>query len=77
MIDQVKQKYGGLRFYVDPRKCSAEFDAVIMDAQRRSFTVCEECGEPATVRDDRDYIRTLCDQHAVRPEDPGALRLKG
>lgn len=73
LIQKVKQKHGGLRFYVGT--CSDETHALIQTAQRKSFQICEECGNPATLRHDRDYIRTLCDQHAAaRPEDPEALR---
>lgn len=63
-IDQVKQKFGGLRFYV--RSCSDEFHAAINAAEKRSFIICEECGKPGRLRDDRSYIRALCDPHARR-----------
>jgi hypothetical protein len=60
-IDQVKQKFGGLRFYVGP--ASFELESLIHIAEARSFGICERCGEPGSGRG-TDYIRTLCDLHA-------------
>ena len=53
-ISQVKEKFGGLRFYADPY-----LDA-INDIEDRSLTVCEDCGQPGEPRSG-GWIRTLCD----------------
>lgn len=58
---QVKEKFGGLRFYMD--SATDEMYALIREAESESFKTCEECGAPGVVRN-KGYIRTLCDEHA-------------
>ncbi len=55
---QVKEKYGGLRFYMT---CGTDeiFD-LIEEAEALSYKTCEECGEPGEERN-TGWIRTLCD----------------
>ena len=58
---QIKEKFGGLRFYYSGG------DDVIHDhvliAERLSKQTCEECGAEGKVRSDLGWIRTLCDTH--------------
>lgn len=56
---QVKEKFGGLRFYTNGG--SDEVDAFIRAAEEESFKTCEHCGEPGTTRGG-GWIRTLCDK---------------
>lgn len=61
-LAQVKEKFGGLRFYADfedsvRRQCQALVD----EAERRSFHICERCGHPGTLRAERQRRLTLCD----------------
>lgn len=58
-VVQVKEKFGGLRFYVSG--ATREIRDVIDRAEACSYTVCERCGEPGTVRSNRSWILTLCD----------------
>lgn len=58
---QVKEKFGGLRFYVGGGTDDL-FDA-IDKAESKSFTICELCGAPAELREGA-YWKTLCDRHA-------------
>jgi hypothetical protein len=60
---QVKEKFGGLRFYVN---CSKEgaISQHIVAAQEESFRTCEICGQPGTLRAAR-CIKTLCDEHST------------
>lgn len=58
---QVKEKFGGLRFYVD--KANDEQCAAIEFAEVMSVRMCEECGSPGTPRKG-GWVRTLCDKHA-------------
>lgn len=60
-IIQVKEKYGGLRIYTD--FMHMEFDKFIMDIEKRSFTVCEQCGKPGNLREG-SWMLTQCDEHA-------------
>jgi hypothetical protein len=58
---QVKEKFGGLRFYVNCRKEEAIRQRIGAAAQE-SFRTCEVCGHPGTLREG-DWIKTLCDEH--------------
>lgn len=60
---QVKEKFGGLRFYVGGGGDDL-YDA-IEEAESRSFTICEYCGAPGELRKD-GWWKTLCDLHAQR-----------
>jgi hypothetical protein len=59
---QVKEKFGGLRFYVNCRRNDA-IDQRIAIAADESFHTCELCGQPGELREG-DWIKTLCDEHA-------------
>ena len=57
---EVKEKWGGLRFYVNPTKREV-FDA-IDKAEELSYKTCEECGKKGKLRDKLPWILTLCDK---------------
>lgn len=61
LIQQVKEKFGSLRFYVDRE--DSEISAMISLAEEMSSRTCEVCGCPGTTRPGR-WIKTLCDKHA-------------
>jgi hypothetical protein len=56
-IAQIKEKFGGLRFYVDGG--SDKLHAAIEAAERKSLTICEKCGNPGEPAG-LDWIKTLC-----------------
>ena len=58
---QVKEKLGGLRFYVKFRNDA--ISALIEAAELESFHTCEVCGKPGT-RQGEGWITTRCDEHA-------------
>ena len=58
-VEQVKEKYGGLRFYVNVYMDDVE--NLIREYEMKSFAVCEVCGQPGELRDDRHWLVTLCD----------------
>ena len=60
-VTQVKEKFGGLRFYVN--SCSTEMLDRISEAERESYTICENCGASGEVRRDLVWHSTLCDAH--------------
>ena len=64
-ISQVKEKYGGLRFYVDGVDIGVlDF---ISEMEEKSYEICEICGKPGKPREG-GWIRTLCDEHVgMRP----------
>jgi hypothetical protein len=61
-ILQVKEKFGGLRIYVND--ADDNICLFIETAQLASSRTCEVCGQPGTMREG-GWIRTLCDQHAT------------
>jgi hypothetical protein len=58
---QVKEKFGGLRFYTTTT--SDLMDARIDQAATESYRTCEFCGKPGVPRSG-GWIKTLCDEHA-------------
>lgn len=57
-VHQIKEKFGGLRFYVGP--APDELYSKIDEAEERSFSICESCGNPGEVRSG-GWIVTRCD----------------
>lgn len=63
---QVKEKYGGLRFYHDGLKAEEDrrqemaFGAIQM-AQNMSFNICEICGDSAELHQPSGWYRVRCD----------------
>ena len=54
---QVKEKFGGLRFY---HSGGDDFiEGLVWMAEAVSIRICEECGSPGT-QNDCGWIRTLC-----------------
>ena len=67
---QVKEKFGGLRFYIN-----AASDAVwkrIAQAEEESYETCETCGQPGKLRR-IGWWKTLCDEHAKAEEKDGSV----
>tara|TARA_R110001592_G_C13151610_1_gene748203 strand:+ start:1736 stop:2194 length:459 start_codon:yes stop_codon:yes gene_type:complete len=57
-VTQVKEKFGGLRFYVD---CNDDYiDGLISLAEGMSYNTCSECGEKSSNQVKRGWIYTLC-----------------
>lgn len=46
--EQVKEKFGGLRFYMSLH--SPEVESWIEDAEKKSLITCETCGAPGSLR---------------------------
>ena len=66
-IFQIKEKFGGLRFYADlPEGVSDEdsdaFYEMVDKAEAASFQTCEVCGGAGKPRP-TGWIKTLCDKH--------------
>ena len=58
---QVKEKFGGLRFYV--QAATDKHYNYISFAESMSYRTCEECGAPGKTYTD-GWHKTLCDIHA-------------
>ncbi len=60
-VIQVKEKFGGLRFYVDGGNNT--IFQLINKAEEDSVVTCEECGkQPAKANSEHHWIRTLCEE---------------
>ena len=62
VADQVKQKFGELRFYAWPKVPLT--DSLIDAAREQSAVTCEICGEPGVLRW-QNGVQTICEVHAV------------
>lgn len=72
-VAQTKEKYGGLRFYVDYYNDSYLFDGksfvtiadeLINEAEQKSFTICQDCGTGGRLYTD-GWNMTLCENCAT------------
>jgi hypothetical protein len=62
---QVKEKFGGLRFYVTGT--SDKNWALIRNAEQKSYAVCEETGSEVEVGTwSNGWVRTMCHKEALR-----------
>lgn len=66
-IAQIKEKFGGLRFYFNLTNMDdySRVSAKIMAIEEKSLEMCEECGSPGYRRrhGDNGYMYTSCDNH--------------
>lgn len=69
---QVKEKFGALRFYVQGGDDYTQ--GIIAMAEQMSGKVCEECGAPGESRSG-GWVRTLCDTHEKERQERLATRL--
>lgn len=65
---QIKEKFGGLRYYIQMSDTKSVYDAqeaLIAEAERKSEETCEFCGEPGKPRNTggSTWIKTTCDTH--------------
>ena len=56
---QVKEKFGGLRFYVHGG--SEHLHELIDAAELLSYKTCETCEDPGSMRNSTYWLKTLCD----------------
>lgn len=67
---QVKEKFGGLRFYMNME--TEEMSRVIQEAEVQSAVTCEVCGRPGRLRG-RGWVKTLCEGHAAIMASPSEM----
>lgn len=53
---QVKEKFGGLRYYISGGE---EVQSLVHLAERLSYSICEECGNKGVLRE-FGWFKTLC-----------------
>lgn len=64
-VVQAKEKFGGLRFYVDYHGMTdddiQQIEFIIRKAEMKTFTICEDCGgNGEKVSPRRYWMKTLC-----------------
>jgi hypothetical protein len=66
-VQQVKEKFGTLRYYYEPTDDDTDFAyamrEVVRFAEQMSARICETCGAPGKTWDDLGWLLTLCDEH--------------
>ena len=60
IVTQIKEKFGGLRFYYDGGDDMV--DGMVRMAEAWASNTCEQCGKPGTRRSG-GWVQTLCDEH--------------
>ena len=60
MVAQIKEKFGGLRFYYDGGDDYIE--GLVAMAEDWANRTCEKCGDPGTKTVD-GWVQTLCKKH--------------
>jgi len=59
-ITQIKEKFGGLRFYISGG--NDEIYKLISKAEEESYTICEVCGKLGKPNNE-GWIKTTCEEH--------------
>lgn len=63
-VCQVKEKFGGLRFYIN--EGSDEIHKRIQQAESESYKTCESCGTKEGVGRTNGWITTCCEPCAIK-----------
>jgi hypothetical protein len=69
-VAQIKEKDGGLAFYVD--NSTSEVDTIVEKAVTSCYHTCEKCGKYGMIRSDIGWYQTLCEDHYMvqKRKDP-------
>jgi hypothetical protein len=71
-LDQVKEKFGGLRFYYTGG--DEYIRGLVSMAESMSEVTCESCGNPAGVQNNGGWMRAICDPCEIKREEEYAKR---
>ena len=66
-VDQIKEKYGGLRFYISYG--NDEILDLIDKFEEKSYKICEICGKEGELKVTRGWYSTLCENHRAEREN--------
>lgn len=73
VVTQIKEKFGGLRFYYDGGDDRVQ--GMVAMAEAWADKSCEECGAPGT-SGGRGWLKTLCPTHRAEADARYAERFK-
>lgn len=73
VVQQIKEKFGGLRFYYSPAEQDSVAQATAWDAlesdvsqaESDSRKICEMCGAPGVLMKKGGWLKTLCRDDAL------------
>ena len=69
VVEQAKQKFGGMRVYLN--RLTQATEVLIDEASRQSARTCERCGASGFLTVTRDgYYETLCELHQGYATEP-------
>ena len=66
VVAQIKEKFGGLRFYYSGG--DDEISGMVSMAEAWAGNTCETCGAPGSMRHG-GWIKTLCEQHEAERQE--------
>jgi len=75
IIEQVKEKFGGLRVYYRadvPENLYDKIDSLISFYEKKSYTICEVCGKPGKLYS-KGWWQTVCPEHVRNKETQDGL----
>lgn len=64
-VVQIKEKFGGLRYYINYHDMNDDdiqhIEFIVRNSEMKTFTICEDCGgDGSVVSPKRYWMRTLC-----------------
>jgi len=72
-IDQIKEKFGGLRFYcsflTEDSDLWDKATVIIDEYERKSYDICQITGKHGTLRSKQMPIVTLCDEEFIKMKE--------
>lgn len=63
---QIKEKFGGLRYYVQGVEFGTPAYNPITEAEETAEATCEECGQPGENKSVKGWWRTLCESDRTK-----------
>lgn len=66
IVAQIKEKFGGLRFYYDLMNGNDhlynDIDKFITEAEEKAWKTCEVCGQPGEVKINHGWYQVICEK---------------
>ena len=66
-VCQIKEKFGGLRFYVN--SAPKEVHDIIYKYESISMKTCEVCGNLGEIQGNPRWLTCLCEEHKYKPKE--------